>query len=46
LMDADNLVMLPHLGSATRATREAMGWRVFENLQDFFAGRPPRDRVA
>ncbi len=46
LLDADNLVMLPHLGSATRATREAMGWRVFENLQDFFAGRPPRDRVA
>ena len=46
LKDADNLVMLPHLGSATRETREAMGFRVFENLMDFFEGRAPRDRVA
>ena len=28
LMQCDNLVMLPHLGSATRETREAMGFRV------------------
>lgn len=46
LLAAANLVMLPHLGSATRETREAMGFRVFQNLQDFFAGSPPRDRVA
>lgn len=46
LAGADNLVMLPHLGSATRATREAMGFRVLDNLQDFFAGKTPRDRVA
>lgn len=46
LMGADNLVLLPHLGSATAATREAMGMRVLDNLVDFFAGRPPRDRVA
>lgn len=46
LMNADNLVMLPHLGSATRETREAMGFRVFENLRDYFEGRAPRDRVA
>lgn len=46
LMGADNLVMLPHLGSATAATREAMGFRVMDNLVDFFAGRAPRDRVA
>lgn len=46
LLDADNLVMLPHLGSATRETREAMGFRVLENLTDFFNGREPRDRVA
>lgn len=45
LMGADNLVLLPHLGSATAQTREAMGFRVMENLVDFFAGRPPRDRV-
>lgn len=45
LMDCDNLVMLPHLGSATREAREAMGFRVIDNLTDFFAGREPRDRV-
>ncbi|MEZ5778760.1 MAG: D-glycerate dehydrogenase [Paracoccaceae bacterium] len=45
LLDAPNLVMLPHLGSATRQTREAMGLRAFENVMDFFGGRPPRDRV-
>lgn len=46
LLSADNLVLLPHLGSATRETREAMGFRVFENLTDFFDGKTPRDRVA
>ena len=46
LMQCDNLVMLPHLGSATREAREAMGFRVLDNLGDFFAGREPRDKVA
>lgn len=46
LLAAPNTVLLPHLGSATRATREAMGMRVLANLDDFFAGRDPRDRVA
>jgi glyoxylate reductase len=46
LLAAPNTVLLPHLGSATRATREAMGMRVIANLDDFFAGRAPRDRVA
>jgi lactate dehydrogenase-like 2-hydroxyacid dehydrogenase len=46
LLGADNLVLLPHLGSATRETREAMGFRVLDNLTDFFAGKSPRDRVA
>ncbi|WP_300057158.1 D-glycerate dehydrogenase [uncultured Roseobacter sp.] len=41
-----NLVMLPHLGSATREARQAMGFRVLDNLHDFFDGKPPRDRVA
>lgn len=45
LMDCDNLVMLPHLGSASQETREAMGERVLANLEDFFAGHTPRDRV-
>ncbi|MDG2341172.1 MAG: NAD(P)-dependent oxidoreductase, partial [Paracoccaceae bacterium] len=45
LAQCDNLVMLPHLGSATRETREAMGYRVLDNLGDFFEGRTPRDQV-
>ncbi|MYH69591.1 MAG: D-glycerate dehydrogenase, partial [Gammaproteobacteria bacterium] len=34
------------LGSASRETRVAMGMRVVENLQAFFDGGTPRDRVA
>ncbi len=45
LRSCENAVLLPHLGSATCETREAMGFRVIENLQDFFDGRTPRDRV-
>ena len=39
------MVLLPHLGSASVETRVAMGMRVLENLQLFFAGKPPRDKV-
>ncbi len=45
LAASDRLVMLPHLGSATREAREAMGFRVIDNLGDFFEGRIPRDCV-
>jgi lactate dehydrogenase-like 2-hydroxyacid dehydrogenase len=45
LIAMDNVVLLPHLGSATRETRVAMGLRAFENLQLFFNGKPLRDRV-
>jgi len=46
LRTCNNAVLLPHQGSATRETREAMGFRVVDNLCDFFAGRAPRDLVA
>jgi len=46
LIGAPNAVLLPHLGSATLETREAMGHRVADNLDAFFAGREPLDRVA
>jgi lactate dehydrogenase-like 2-hydroxyacid dehydrogenase len=42
----ENVVLLPHLGSASMETRVAMGMRVLENLRAFFAGKEPRDRVA
>jgi lactate dehydrogenase-like 2-hydroxyacid dehydrogenase len=45
LATMENVVLLPHLGSATTETRVAMGMRAFENLQRFFAGQPLRDRV-
>lgn len=45
-LDCENAVLLPHLGSATTETREAMGFRVLDNLDDFFAGKAPKDRVA
>ena len=44
--DLDNIFMLPHIGSATRETRDAMGFRALDNLDAFFAGQQPRDRVA
>ena len=45
LLSLDNVVLFPHLGSASRETRVAMGMRVVENLEAFFNGKPPRDRV-
>lgn len=42
----DNVVLLPHLGSATVETREAMGVRAIENLEAFLKGEPLPDRVA
>jgi lactate dehydrogenase-like 2-hydroxyacid dehydrogenase len=46
LMTAENVVLLPHLGSATAETRIAMGMRVAQNLDRFFAGQGELDRVA
>ncbi|MEI6559738.1 MAG: D-glycerate dehydrogenase [Rhodospirillaceae bacterium] len=40
-----NVFLLPHLGTATRETRNAMGWRALDNLDAAFAGREPPDRV-
>jgi lactate dehydrogenase-like 2-hydroxyacid dehydrogenase len=44
--DLDNVFLLPHIGSATRETRDAMGFRALDNLDAVFAGREPGDRVA
>jgi len=41
----ENIFMLPHIGSATRATRDAMGFRALDNLDAFFAGGAPGDRL-
>ena len=44
--ELDNAFLLPHVGSATRETRDAMGFRALDNLDAVFAEREPRDRVA
>jgi lactate dehydrogenase-like 2-hydroxyacid dehydrogenase len=46
LVALSNTFLMPHVGSATAETRDAMGFRALDNLDAFFAGRPPRDRVA
>ena len=45
LVAMENVVLLPHLGSATMETRKAMGMRVVENIDAFFAGETPRDKL-
>jgi lactate dehydrogenase-like 2-hydroxyacid dehydrogenase len=45
LLDLPNVVLLPHLGSATIETRTAMGMRVVANVDRFFAGEELLDRV-
>jgi lactate dehydrogenase-like 2-hydroxyacid dehydrogenase len=42
----NNAFLLPHVGSATRETRDAMGYRALDNLDAIFAGKEPKDRVA
>lgn len=41
-----NVFMLPHIGSATEETRDAMGFRALDNLDAFFTGQEPGDRIA
>ncbi len=44
--EQSNAFLLPHIGSATRETRDAMGFRALDNMDAIFAGEEPRDRVA
>jgi lactate dehydrogenase-like 2-hydroxyacid dehydrogenase len=44
-LELDNAVLLPHLGSATTETRIAMGMKVIDNVEAFFTGHPPPNRV-
>jgi len=45
LIGMENVVLLPHLGSASLETRVAMGMRVVDNLTAFFAGETPQDKL-
>lgn len=45
LLAMENVVLLPHLGSATESTRTAMGMKAVDNLEAFFGGGEVRDLV-
>ena len=40
MLSMDNVVLSPHVGSATRETRSIMGQLVVDNLDAFFTGKP------
>ena len=41
----ENVVLLPHLGTATLSVREAMGRMALDNLVAFAEGRDPPNLV-
>lgn len=43
--DLPNTFLLPHVGSATVETRNAMGFKCLDNLDAFFKGEAPPDRL-
>nr|HRQ81219.1 NAD(P)-dependent oxidoreductase [Azospirillaceae bacterium] len=45
LLRLDNVVLLPHMGSATIEGRIAMGEKVIINVRTFIDGHKPPDRV-
>jgi len=45
LLARDNVIALPHMGSATHESRVAMGERVLINVRAFADGHAPPDRV-
>jgi len=45
LLNLDNVVLLPHMGSATIEGRLAMGEKVIINIKTFIDGHKPPDRV-
>jgi lactate dehydrogenase-like 2-hydroxyacid dehydrogenase len=46
LLELENVVLLPHIGSGTIEARTNMGLEMADNLDAFFAGEPPPNRVA
>ena len=44
-LELDNVFLLPHMGSATVETRNAMGFRCLDNLDAHFAGQDLPSRI-
>ena len=45
LLESKNVVLFPHISSATKESRDAMGLRVFKNIIRFSKGQKPVDIV-
>ncbi len=45
LFECENVVLLPHISSATRESRIAMGERVIKNIEFFVRGKTPPDVI-
>ena len=45
LFESENVVLLPHISSATKESRIAMGERVFKNIEAFLRGKVPPDLI-
>jgi glyoxylate reductase len=45
LIEMQNVVLSPHVGTATIEARDDMGFRVIENIEMYLATGEPKDRV-
>lgn len=45
LVDLENVILTPHIGSATEKTRTAMSVLAAESIIDFFKGKDPKNKV-
>ncbi len=45
LFESENVVLLPHISSATKESRIAMGERVFKNIDSYLRGKTPPDLI-
>ena len=45
LLELDNVILLPHIGSATRETREKMSMIAVQNLINVFNGMAPLHEI-
>jgi glyoxylate reductase len=45
-LELENVVLLPHIGSATNETREAMGFLALDGIDAVLAGSKPKNLVA
>ena len=46
LIALNNAILMPHIGSSTVETRNAMGFKCCDNIDAYFAGIEPPDRIA